>query len=171
MDSNVAASLKPAIINQAKISGDCTKFIQAPYVVWNKPFKAACTKKYDIWLEEEGIHAETEEGNLKAPSRRRVVEWILESWESLSTEMIKRSSKSCALNINVDGSKDDLIHCLKESQPCAAGRQLLESQMEVLKDIECEENPFNPINMTDSDIEEAGNEIFILDEDKNEDDH
>ena len=35
--------------------------------------------------------------------------------------MIKSSFKSCALNIAIDGSEDELIHCFNESQPCSAG--------------------------------------------------
>ena len=38
-------------IDQAIIPGGCTKFIQAPDVVWNKPFKAVCTEKYNQSLQ------------------------------------------------------------------------------------------------------------------------
>ena len=134
-------------------------------LVWSKPFKAICTQKYDEWLAEEGILNETAKGNLKAPPRKRIVQWILDS-----NEVIKKSFKSCGLNINVDGSEDDVIHCLKQAQPCAAGREMLKSQMDVLKDLENETNPFSSsAKVTDSDLEEAGNEIFILDEDESED--
>ena len=165
MESSVAAALKSSNIDQVIIPGGCTKYIQAPDVSWNKPFKAMCTEKYDQWLAEEGIHNETAEGNLKAPPRRRVVEWILESWSSLAVDIIKRSFKSCALNIKVDGSEDDDIHCFKESQPCAAGKEMLKTQMQVLQDAEDEANPFSSISVTDSDVEEAANEVFILDDD------
>lgn len=76
---------------------------------------------------------------------------------------IKRLFKSCTLNVNVDVTEDDFIHCFKESQPCAAGRQLLKSQMEVLKDAESKENPFSLNSVTNSNVEEAGNEILVLD--------
>ena len=47
---------------------------------------------------------------------------------------------------------------------------MLKSQMEVLKDLEDETNPFLwSISVTNSDIEEAGNEIFVLDEEESED--
>ena len=47
---------------------------------------------------------------------------------------------------------------------------MLKSQMDVLKDLEDEANPFSSsTNVSDSDIEEAGNEILILDEDESED--
>jgi hypothetical protein len=169
MDSNVAAFLKSAKIDQAMIPGGCTKFIQAPDVSWNKPFKASCTEKYDQWLAEEGIHNETAENNLKAPPRKRVVQWILDSWDSLPAEIVKRSFKACALNINVDGSEDYVIHCFKENQPCAAGREMLKSQMEVSRDLEDETNPFLSIEVTDSDKEEAANEAFIIDDDNSDD--
>ena len=129
-----------------------------------------CTEKYEQWPAKEGIHNETVEVNLKASPRKRTVQWVSESWASLLAEVIKESFKSCGLKINVDGSEHDAIHCFKESQPCAAGRQMLKSQMEVLKDLEDETNPFLlSISVTDSDIEEAGNEIFVLDKDETED--
>ena len=129
-----------------------------------------CTEKYEQWPAKEGIHNETVEVNLKAPPRKRTVQWVSESWASLLAEVIKESFKSCGLKINVDGSEHDAIHCFKEWQPCAAGRQMLKSQMEVLKDLEDETNPFLlSISVTDSDIEEAGNEIFVLDKDETED--
>ena len=84
MNSKVAASLKSSKIDQVIIPGGCMKYIQAPDLVWNKPFKAICTRKYDEWLAEEGILNETAEGNLKAPPRKRIVQWILDSWASLS---------------------------------------------------------------------------------------
>ena len=121
-------------------------------------------------LRKKEFSMKTAEGNLKAPPRKRIVQWILDLWASLSNEVIKKSFKSCGLNINVDGSEDDVIHCLKQAQPCAAGREMLKSQMNVLKDLENETNPFSSsTNVTDSNIEEAGNEIFILDGDESED--
>ena len=54
----------------------------------------------------------------------------MESWASLLAEVIMQSFTSCGLNINVDGSEDDTVHCFKEAQPCAAGREMLKSQME-----------------------------------------
>ena len=66
-------------------------------------------------------------------------------------------------------SEDDVIHCFKESQPCEAGREMLKSQIEVSRDLEDQANPFLQINVTDSDEEQAGNEIFILDDDESDD--
>jgi len=105
--------------------GALGQYVQAPDVCWNKPFKATCTEKYDEWLGTVEIHEETAAGNLKAPPRRTILQWILDSWAELPTEVIKKSFSSCALNLPVDGSKDDMIHCLKEGQPCSSGRSML----------------------------------------------
>ena len=49
-------------------------------------------------------------------------------------------------------------------------REMLKSNMEVLKDLEDETNQFLlSISITDSNIEEARNEIFILDKHKSKD--
>ena len=74
-----------------------TKYIQAPDVCWNKPFKVLATEMYDQWLAGERINHETPAGNLKPPPRRTIVKWILDSWDSLSPKMIKNSFQSCAV--------------------------------------------------------------------------
>ena len=73
----------------------------------------------------EGSQEYTAQGNLKAPPRRKIIEWILEAWKNVRIDVIKSSFKSCALNIAIDGSKDELIHCFKENQLCSAGLQRL----------------------------------------------
>jgi len=48
------------------IPGGCTKYIQAPDVSWNKPFKAKVTELYDSWLSGDEDKAYTKGGgNLK----------------------------------------------------------------------------------------------------------
>ena len=47
-------------------------------------------------------------------------------------------------------------------------RQMLKLQMEVYRDLEDETDLFLSISVTNSDVEEAGNKIFILDEDKSD---
>ena len=50
--------------------------------------KASCTEKYDDGLATEGINSETEEGNIKAPLRKEIIKWILDTWAALPSEMI-----------------------------------------------------------------------------------
>ena len=148
--------------------GGCTKYIQAPNVSWNKPFKL-CTKKYDEWLATVGIHEETVAGNLKAPPRKTILQWILDSWAELHTGVIKKSFTSCALNLPVDGSNDDAIHCFKKGQLCSTGQALLKSQLDILD--QSETNPFvyQRSKYTSSDVEEACPTIQQLDSDHKED--
>ena len=47
---------------------------------------------------------------------------------------------------------------------------MLKTQMQLLRDAEDESNPFSSQSVTDSDVEEAANEVFVLDDDDHEDD-
>ena len=76
----------------------CAKYIQAPDVSWNKPFKAFKTEQYDGWISK-GLHKYTKADNLKAPPRRQIVEWILNAWGKLPKDLIKKSFKCCGLNL------------------------------------------------------------------------
>ena len=98
-------SLKAKKEDRVIVPGGCTKYIQAPDVSWNKPFKASCTEKYDEWLGTIGIHKETAAGNLKAPPRRKILQWIIDTWAELSTDIIKKSFTCCALNVPTDMSQ------------------------------------------------------------------
>ena len=91
------------------VPGGCTKYIQAPDLVWNKPFKAKIQEFYDDWLAN-GVHEYTTVGNMKPAPRRKIAQWVLQAWESLSKEMIINSMKSCALGLVDDGSEDDKIY-------------------------------------------------------------
>ena len=114
----VQKSLQSKKIDTVLVPSGCTNYIQAPDVNWNKPFKAYCTEKYDECLEAEGIHQETDGGNLKPPPRRTIVNWIPDSWNQHSSEIICKSFKASALTSAIDGSDDKDIHCFKEKQTC-----------------------------------------------------
>ena len=60
--------------------------------------------------------------------------------------MIKSSFKSCVLNIAIDGSEDELIHCFKENQSCSAGLQRLKVMANTIDDER--EDPF--VSLSDS---------------------
>ena len=81
--------------------------------------------------------------------------------------MISKFFKTCALNLPVDGSQDSCIHCFKRDQPCAAGATQLQSQLSVLT--ECERpDPFKDIS--ESDIEDAVDENYTVDNEGEDDD-
>ena len=141
----------------------CTKYIQAPGVCWNAPFKGLVTEMYDAWMAE-GSQEFTTQGNMKAPPRRVIVEWILEAWNSLSKDVIKSSFKSCGLNISVDGSGDHLIHCFKDDQTCSMGAE----RLQVIMASTIEDDRENPLSLLeDSDVEEAA---LVVDSDDETDD-
>lgn len=75
--------LKNYNVDSVIVPGGCTPYIQAPDVSWNKPFKAHLISEYDKWLSS-GIHQYTKAENMKAPPRRKFVEWFLEAWNKLS---------------------------------------------------------------------------------------
>ena len=122
---------------------------------------------YDEWLAT-GVHQYTEAGNMKPASRELVVIWILEAWRRLDKTLIGKSFKSCRLNLKVDGSEDNLIHCFQNDRPCASGSSILKEQLQLLKDEDLlNHNPFEP---TDSDIEGANIKDNLIDMDDTEGD-
>lgn len=74
-------------------------------------------------------------GNLSAPPRRTILQWILDAWAELPTEVIKDSFGDCALILPVDSSCDDVIHYFIDSQPCSTGKAMLHSQLEILSEL------------------------------------
>ena len=52
------------------------------------------------------------------------------------------------MNLSTDGSKDDVIHCFKNDQPCKSGKKILASQFSILS--EKDENTF--LNIDDEGI-------------------
>ena len=164
MDS-IKKIFKDSKVNPVVIPGGCTKYLQAPDVSWNKPFKAVLMELYDAWLSD-GIHQYTAAGNLKAPPREKIVEWVLESWSKLSRDVIVKSFKVCGLNLPTDGSEDHLIYCFKEGTPCAEGAAILQQQLMVRNDGSFNTNPF----ITESDEEDALEEFHLLDPSDDEDD-
>ena len=87
----VKQKLLTSKIHPLIIPGGCTKYIQAPDVSWNKPFKANVTEKHDGSMVAEA-HSFTPAGNMRAPSRREIVRWNLAAWDSLDKREIINSS-------------------------------------------------------------------------------
>jgi hypothetical protein len=154
----VKAECRHMKLEMAIIPGGCTKFMQAADVVWNTPFKSLLRNHYDTWLSESSCHEYTKGGNMKPPSRRLLCNWVKLSWDALSIDTIKKSFLSCAITSPTDGSKDDEIHCFKEGQPCADGKNLLSEEIEA----ECDPNdPFEE----ESDEEELEKNEACIDDD------
>ena len=52
-----------------------------------------------------GMDEETASRNLEAALRRPILQWIFDSLAELPGDVIKKSFKSCAFNLPVDGSE------------------------------------------------------------------
>ena len=92
----------------------------------------------------------------------------MEAWRRLNKTLIAKSFKSCGLNLKVDGSEDNLIHCFQNDQPCALGSSILKEQLQLLKNAYVfNRDPFEP---TDSDNEDANIKDNLIDTDDTEDD-
>jgi hypothetical protein len=106
--------LKKLRLEAAYIPGGCTKFIQAPDVSWNKPFKERIRHYYGLWMTNGDRREYTAAGNPKAPALEVVLDWIARAWQELSKDVIIKSFKACALTTSIDGSEDDQIACFKQ---------------------------------------------------------
>ena len=70
----------------------------------------------------------------------------------------------CGLSLPRDGSLDHQIHSFEERQPCAQGRELLQTQLSIV-----EEPQVDPFHSSESDIEDAYEPNQLLDADKDRD--
>ena len=61
----------------AVIPEGCTRYIQAPDVVWNQPFKGSLHESYDNWMAGDLDKEYTAGRNMRAPARRILVAWVL----------------------------------------------------------------------------------------------
>ena len=67
------------------ILGGCTKYIEAPDVVWNRPFKANVAEQYDEWMAGEA-HSFTAAANMRYNNNNNnnnefIIVWITSSSE------------------------------------------------------------------------------------------
>ena len=150
-------------LHTAIVPGGCTKFIQAADVVWNSCFKAHLRTTYDTWLADPTGHEYTRGGNLKAPSRSLLCEWVKAAWDAVPANMVENSFASCAITTLPDGSDDENIHCFKPGEPCEEGRSLLADKMKTFG-TDHETNDDDPFSL-DEDPEELENNEICIDED------
>ena len=76
------------------------------------------TEQYNKRLVEEGINQEKLAENLKSLPRRVIVYWIMEAWNEITSDVIKKSFRMYALNLSTDWSEDNMINCFKNEMLC-----------------------------------------------------
>ena len=74
----------------------------------NKPFKDRLREKWMTWIMS-GEKTFTPGGQLRAASLVTVCQWVKESWQELSKEMVERSFKKCGISNALEGTEDDLV--------------------------------------------------------------
>ena len=116
-------------VHTAVVPGGCTKYVQAPDVSWNQPFKAAISRLHEDWMADDMAEKElTRGGNPRPPPMDTYLQWVIDAWEGLSADLIRASFKSCGITNNVDGTEDELVHCFKPHGPIPEGLQVLKAQ-------------------------------------------
>ena len=92
----------------------CTKVVQPADVSWNAPFKVAYRDLYSQWMAE-GEQERTPAGNMRAPSKPLMVQWVVRAWEAITKETIVRSFEACGITT----SDPDRIHCTSNASGLA----------------------------------------------------
>lgn len=147
------------------IPGGLTGHIQPADVCWNKPFKAIYKELYRQWMDT-GEKTYTRGGNVRAPSKLQCLEWVKKAWEDIDVDVIKNSFKYCGISVKLDGSEDNVIHCIKDNGVAPQAREDIQKETAALlasKDNEDEnEDPFKDIEEDEDELQQ--NEM-VLDED------
>ena len=97
------------------IPGGLTGHLQPADVSWNKPFESAYRELYNEWMAS-GEKSYTPAGNLRAPDKLLCLQWVKQAWNKVTSEVIIKSFQVCGISVDVDGSEDHLIHCIKPGQ-------------------------------------------------------
>ena len=66
---------------------------------------------------------------MRDPSKALLLEWVKECWEALPYELIKKSFRACGIPVNLDGSDDGKIHCLKPGDVAVVAREAITTEM------------------------------------------
>lgn len=112
----------------AVVPGGCTKYVQAPDVSWNKPFKSAINRYHEDWMADGSGIELTRGGNPRPPPMETYLQWVVDAWDSLSNDVIRDSFNVCGITNKGDGSEDDLIHCFKPDGPIPEGLAVLKAE-------------------------------------------
>ncbi|KAL7078026.1 hypothetical protein ACQ4LE_002664 [Meloidogyne hapla] len=128
-------------LHSAIIPGGTTKFIQAPDVSWNGPFKSKLQELFNNWMLNGAEMEWTVNGNPKPPAIDVYLNWICVAWDSITNKAISKSFKDCGITICPDGNEDDEIHCFKAHGAVPEGREILRKlrSTEVSEQIETDE--------------------------------
>ena len=173
ISNDTKAVLSELNTHQAVVPGGCTKYVQAPDVSWNKPFKASICRSHEDWMADGSGVEFTKGGNPRPPPMMTYLQWVVDAWASISSDLIRKSFKVCGITTNVDGSEDDLVYCFRPEGPIPEGLQELKARLAAVvgSPVLVPENTHNedennlvevdvdnPIRSSDNDVEESESE-------------
>ena len=107
-----------------------------------------------------GEKSYTAAGNVRAPDKALCLQWVKQAWESVTTDIVKKSFRACGISVSVDGSEDHEIHCLKDGSVAADARPAIsEATSQLANDSSDIEDPFASADEDEGEIE------LVLDDD------
>lgn len=98
----------------AMIPGGLTSMLQPLDVSINKPFKQHLKEIWSEWLSSND-HTFTTGGAMKKVSMPQICQWILDAWEKIPAELIRKAFKKCCISNKMDGSEDDVVFDMCEN--------------------------------------------------------
>ena len=162
-------SVKDVLDKQTKsdvsvIPGGLTSLVQPADVSWNKPFKDAYKELYNEWMVS-GEKSYTPAGNIRAPTKLVCLRWVKQAWSLVSKEIVIKSFEVCGISVNVDGTEDHKIHCIKNGEVAVAAREEIKSKTRALHDNQSDDqsdvDPF--AEMSEDEDELVDNELVVED--------
>ena len=119
LSEDVKWVLKISRTDVAVIPGGMTSLLQPFDVGVNKPLKDNLRQFWNKWMLD-GNHTFTPAGSIRKPDLRQICQWILESWNVISPDTIKRSFLKCCITNVLDGTENDILwEEMDESDPFA----------------------------------------------------
>ena len=100
---------------------------------------------------------------MRAPDKTLCLRWVKEAWNSVTSDVIRKSFRVCGISVNPDGSEDCDIHTIKEGEIAAAASPVIQEQTETLL-AATEDDPFYDSDVAEDEDELADNEAAVDDE-------
>jgi hypothetical protein len=106
--AHITPEIKPIVNKYSKmavIPGGLTKKLQPLDITVNKSFKDQLRAKWENWMMG-GIHEYNTTGQMKRPSYKDIVVWILESWAAVNENCVRNGFIKARGDEAVSGDSD-----------------------------------------------------------------
>ena len=110
-----------------------------------------------------GEESFTPAGNMRAPSKPLVIQWVKTAWDAVGIDVIKNSFIVSGIVLHPDGSKDNNIHCIQTNRVAAQAKKEITRQTALLTQDKDENDPF----LDCEDDEELENNETVIDDGDN----